>query len=57
MGPSLVGLSAALNSKIACCSKYWCCLHSTTRTLSGANLTLQDTGALAAAEYGQLAVW
>ena len=27
------------------------------RTLSGADLALQDTGALAAAEYGRLAVW
>ena len=56
MGPSLVGLSAAVNSKIVCSSKQWCCLNST-RTLSGANLALQDTDALAAAEYGRLAVW
>ena len=27
------------------------------RTLSGADLALQDTGALAAAEYGRPAVW
>ena len=33
-----------------------CCFNST-RTLSGADLALQDTGALAAAEYGRLAVW
>ena len=26
MGPSLVGLSAAVHSKIVCCMKYWCCL-------------------------------
>ena len=26
-------------------------------SLSGADLALQDTGALAAAEYGRLAVW
>ena len=28
-----------------------------TRTFSSADLALQDTGALAAAEYGWLAVW
>ena len=57
MGPSLVGLSAAVNSKIVCCSKQWCCLNST-RTLPGADLALQDTGALAAAaaQYGRLGV-
>ena len=27
------------------------------RTLSSADLALQDTGALAAAEYGRLSVW
>ena len=32
-------------------------LLNSTRTLSGADLALQDTGALAAAEYGRLAVW
>ena len=32
-------------------------LFDSTRTLSGADLALQDTGALAAAEYGRLAVW
>ena len=36
-------------------SKQWCCLNST-RPLSGADLALQDTGALAAADYGRLAV-
>ena len=55
MGPSLVGLGAAVHSKTVRCSKYWCCLNST-RTSSGADLALQDTGALAAAEYGRLAV-
>ena len=29
MGPSFVGLSAAIHSKIVCCSKQWCCLNST----------------------------
>ena len=56
MGPSFVGLSAAVHSKIVCCSMQRCSLNST-RTLSGADLALQDTGALAAAEYGRLAVW
>ena len=32
-------------------------LLNSTRTLSGADLALQDTGALAAAEYGPLGVW
>ena len=56
MGPSLVGLSAAVNSKIVCSSKQWCCLNST-RTLYGGDIALQDTGTLAAAEYGRLALW
>ena len=56
MGPSLAGLSTAVHSKIVFCSKKWCCLNST-RTLSGADLARQDIGALAAAEYGGLAVW
>ena len=40
MGPSLIELSAAVHSKLVCC-----CLNSI-RTLSSADLTLQDTGAL-----------
>ena len=32
-------------------------VRTATRTLSGADLALQDTGALVAAEYGRLAVW
>ena len=56
MEPSLVELSPALHSKSVCCRKGWC-FNSTPRTFSCADLTLQGTGALAAAEYGPLAVW
>ena len=34
-----------------------CCLNSTTRTSSSADLVLEDTGTLAAADNGRLAVW
>ena len=49
----------AVPHRIECCctfkNRLRCCLDSN-RTLSSADLALQDTGALATAEYGRLAV-
>ena len=45
MGPSPTKLGAAVQPKIVCCGKCCCCLSST-RTLSRADLALQNTGAI-----------
>ena len=56
MGPSLNDLSAAVHSRIVCCSKsdgdVW-----TAPGLCPAQISRFRIGALAAAEYGRLTVW
>ena len=53
--PSFFELSAAAHLEIVCSSK-WRCRLNTTRNFSSADATLQDTGAIAPAEYGRVAV-
>ena len=55
LGSVLHRIECFCTLKIVCCSR-WLCLNST-RTFSRADLALQDTGALAAAEHGRLGVW
>ena len=55
-GAVLGRIECCCTFKIVCCIKQWCSLNNT-HALSGADLALQDTGALAAAEYGRLVVW
>ena len=50
---SLIELSAAVHSRTVCGGKGLLCCLNGSRTSSSAVLALQDTGALAAAEYGR----